>query len=421
MTILGLITGIIVARQLGPEIRGYFGLVVMASLLIASLGHLGIGSATTYFTGKKKYEEKNILALLVLSALVLGSLLALILYLVYPMISNIWTDIPKPIMIIGLSAAPFMLFNNYFVRILLAQLKVRQSNIANLLRNSAYLVLVVILLWKYGGGLREAVICFSASTIIAGLLGFLLFTPGMKGSWRIDRSMIGPFYSYGFRAYLLLVFNFINYRIDIFLIKHFLTASDVSYYSIAVNIAERLWYLPNAMGALLFPTLMAMNGGTSKFTAKVCRNNFFIMFVISVLLLLFGKFFIVLLYGKEYLQVIYALYSILWGISIITVYRFLSVDFASKNRLGISVAASITGIALNIAANIYMIPRYGVVGAGISTSFSYTVLTAILSTVYVRERDVSLRDLLIPRMAELREYPAGILSQIKHLKRKGPE
>ena len=46
-------TSIIVARRLGPELRGYYGLVLMGASLVAAFGHFGVGAAISYFTGKK--------------------------------------------------------------------------------------------------------------------------------------------------------------------------------------------------------------------------------------------------------------------------------------------------------------------------------------------------------------------------------
>ncbi|MBN2070252.1 MAG: oligosaccharide flippase family protein [Candidatus Krumholzibacteriota bacterium] len=401
------------ARALGPEIRGYYGLTVMAASMIASLGHFGLGTAITYFTGKKTYANSDILAFFTLVAFFIGSFFAILMYLIYPHLPNIWTEISKPVMITGLIAAPFILFHNYFLRFLFALMRVKESNIAKLFLNLSYLILIIILVLIRGGSLKETILAFTLSTIVASVLSFVFFTGDMRKGWRINSTMFGPMFNMGARAYMLSVFSFINFRLDLFLIKYFLTASDVSYYSIAVNVSERLWYVPNAIGAVLFPTLLSMNKGSSEFTAKVCRNNFFIMIVLGVAILISAKFLIVFMYGKEYESVSLALYSILWGIVIFPVYRFLSIDFASKNRLGLSVGASFIGIAVNLAANIYMIPRFGIVGAGISTSLSYSVLSIILMAIFKKENGLPLRDLFIPKRQEFIGYRNGAVKAWK--------
>jgi hypothetical protein len=69
-------TGIVIARQLGPELRGYYGLVIYAVNLI-HLGHLGLGPSITYHTGRNEKQRGKILTFTVSSAFLLGTTLAI--------------------------------------------------------------------------------------------------------------------------------------------------------------------------------------------------------------------------------------------------------------------------------------------------------------------------------------------------------
>ena len=326
-------TGVIIARSLGPELRGQYGLVIYAASLV-SLANFGLAPAITYYTGKKELDRSKILTFVITSALVIGIAFSTMFYFIYPHIPGIWTGIPRFTMIIGLIAIPFAFLINFFNGFLIGQLKVRQHNIINLLRGLFYMILIITLLLVMKGKVRSAITSYTSGIVIAAVLGLLLFRGGIKPS-PIDISFAKPFFSYGIRAYLVLVFTFLNYRLDILLVKHFLTDSDVAFYQIAVNAAERLWYIPNALNHILLPTLLMMERGSAEFTAKVCRNSLMIMAILSLFLLFAGKYFIVLLYGEEYYRVAHALYSILWGITITTLFKVLSADFASRRQLGI--------------------------------------------------------------------------------------
>jgi O-antigen/teichoic acid export membrane protein len=397
-------TSIIVATQLGPERRGYFGLVLLAVNTLTAFGHLGLGSAVTYYAGKKEYPRSEILAFLISSAFFLGAILAALFLLVYPLIPHIWTEIPRRIMIIGLIAVPFTFFHNFLMRFLLAIFRVRQKNLVTLIRSAAYLILVVILLWILKGGYREAAICYSASIVISGVLGYLFFAMDIGPSSRINASMVKPFLKYGSLAYLILVLNFLNHRLDIYLIRYFLSVSDVAYYQIAVNISERLWTIPDALVAILYPTLMAMERSTSRFTNIVCRNNLLITIGLAGCLAVGAALFVVPLYGEAYRPVSYAIYSLLWGIIASPVSVFLWTYFATRKQLGIGVLASSLGTLFNIGANLYLIPRLGIVGAGIATSLSYTIAAAILITAYVRQTGSSPREVLIVTREDIEKY-----------------
>lgn len=390
--------------MLGPEKRGYFGLIIMASSLLFSLGHFGFGSAIAYFTGERNYSRNKILSFVFAVPFILGSFMAIIFFFIYPYIKDIWTGIPPSLMLIGLIAIPFYFLHNFLIRFLMADLKIREANITRILNSLFYLVLVIIIVWIFNGGIKEAIICYTVSFIAASLLAFILFTKEYRPMAKIDFSMTGPFFRYGIKVYLILIFNFLNYKLDIFLVKYFLTASDVSYYQIAASIAQRFWYIPNAMSALLFPTLMAMNKGTSKFTARLCRNNLFLMVPLAILALFIIHPAVILLYGKEYEAVAYALYSILWGITIFPIYKFLASYFASKKKLGIGIFASTIGLIINVIANIFLIPRLGIIGAGIATSISYSVLSIILLIFFRIQTKIKLRKILVPDKEDFKKY-----------------
>ncbi|MCK4237274.1 MAG: oligosaccharide flippase family protein [Candidatus Krumholzibacteria bacterium] len=404
-----MVTGIVIARQLGPELRGEYGLVILAVNLLA-LGHLGLGPAITYFTGKNKLDRGKILTFTIGSSLFLGTVFATIFYFVYPHIPEIWTDIPRPIILIGLVSVPFYFLTNFFTSFLMGLLKVKQYNIVSIIRGVSRLLLVVILIWIFKGKVIETTISFTSAIIIACMLGLFLFTRDIKPARITEPSFIKPFLSYGFKVYIIIVFHFLNYRLDIFLIKHFLTTSDVGFYQIAVGISESLWYIPTALNYVLLPTLLIMREGSSKFTAKVCRNSFVVMLILAIVLILTGKFFIILLYGEEYTPSAFALYSIMWGIVVTALYKVIFADFSARRRLGVPILGSIIGVLVNLAANLYMIPRYGIVGAGISTSLSYSVLTFILIGCFMRHHKMRLRELIIPNREDLESYREGLKS-----------
>jgi O-antigen/teichoic acid export membrane protein len=402
--ILSLGAGVIVARVLGPEKRGYFGLIVMASTLLFTLGHLGVGSAIAYYTGKKIYDRKKILTFLVFSCIVLGITISTIFYFTYDHIGDIWTDIPRSLMLIGLVSVPFLFLYNFLDRFLLAALRIRKSNIARVFNSLFYLLMLVVFVLVLKGGLRATIVVYTLSFIISSLLAFFLFTKEFRPMGKLDLSMTGPFLNYGLKAYLIVIFNFLNYKIGVILVKHYLTVSDVSYFQIAAGIAQRFWYFPNAMSALLFPTLMAMEKGSAQFSAKICRNNLFLMLILAVIAIFITRPAVMILYGSEYTAVINALFSLLWGIVIFPFYKFLASYFAAERKLEIGIFASLIGILVNIAANILLIPRYGVVGAGMASSISNTVLSVVLLLYFRVYTGIGFREILVPGKEDFLMY-----------------
>lgn len=394
---------IMIARRLGPELRGYYGLIIMAASLVGAFGHFGIGAAISYHTGKKSYPTNEILSFVITISLLLGTALAALLFLIYPSFPRIWSEIPRQIMLVGLLSVPFAFLNNFLQRFLLAMLRVKQSNISRLFLITVQFSLVLVVVWILDGGLIETVACYTISMILASIFSLCIFTRDIRPLGKVKPSMLGPFVKYGFQVYLVFVFNYLNHRFDIILIKHFLTASDVSFYQIPVNICERMWQIPNAMASILFPTLLAMDRGSGGFTAKVSRSNFAIMLVLAGLITASAGYFVPILYGREYLPMLPAFYSVIWGIVISPVATFLGVYFASRKQISKNIIASLAGFACNIVLNLIMIPRMGIVGAGIATSISNTVWALILAWYFTRQENISLHDVFVLKKEDIRE------------------
>ena len=60
LLVLGIGTSIIVARVLGPGGKGIYSLAILFPTLLITFTNLGIGPASVYFIGQKKYTSKEV-------------------------------------------------------------------------------------------------------------------------------------------------------------------------------------------------------------------------------------------------------------------------------------------------------------------------------------------------------------------------
>ncbi len=409
---LSMIAGIIIARRLGPDLRGYYGLIIFSVSILVSFGQLGTPTAIAYFTGKDKYPKEEILTFILVVSLTIGSLLAITFFMLYPMIPGKWANIDRGVMLIGIASTPFFFLQNFISRFLLSMMKVRQSNIVNLVRSSLYLILVLTLLLLLKGSLKASVVSYSASIIIASIIAVLVFTRDIRPKLRVSGELAKDAFKYGFKAYMINILNFLNYRLDIFLIQHFLTTSELSFYQIAVGLSEKLWYIPNALSAVLFPTLLMQKEFSTKLTERVCRHSLFIMLITAIPVIVFARTAISLFYGKPYLPTASALYSILLGIVLYPIFKFLTVDFAAREKLGIGIGASLAGVIVNLILNILLIPRYGIIGAGIATSVSYSLMSLILIMTFTHTNKASLKDIILIKKEDFDDY-RGLIKKLQ--------
>jgi O-antigen/teichoic acid export membrane protein len=58
--VFGVLTGVIVARALGPSGQGYIAYIVLIFTLLGNFGHFGITNAVAYFQKKSSFERSAI-------------------------------------------------------------------------------------------------------------------------------------------------------------------------------------------------------------------------------------------------------------------------------------------------------------------------------------------------------------------------
>jgi Na+-driven multidrug efflux pump len=74
--------------------------------------------------------------------------------------------------------------------------------------------------------------------------------------------------------------------------------------------------------------------------------------------------------------------------------------------------AAIVALTLNIAANLILIPRWGIVGASASSLISYTCHASILLVMASRMAKVSPLAFVLPRSAEFARLRRGLASGV---------
>ena len=88
------------------------------------------------------------------------------------------------------------------------------------------------------------------------------------------------------------------------------------------------------------------------------------------------------------------------GIVAFTVFKVLNMDLAGKGRPWVSLYVAVPAVLLNVALNLYFIPRYGANGAALASTVSYTVSALAFLIVYARAVDMPLGELLTYRRSD---------------------
>lgn len=107
---LGILVSVILARQLGPGIKGVYSIVTLFPSLLVYFTSFSLGQAAIYYIGKAKYSRKEIYG----STIILGFFISIICFIgggLMLLCHNLFfPGIELKYLIIGIFAAPCQIF-----------------------------------------------------------------------------------------------------------------------------------------------------------------------------------------------------------------------------------------------------------------------------------------------------------------------
>ncbi len=391
MAVFGLASSIIVARALGPAGRGEYAVAVAIGAIGVQLLNLGLPSANSYFVSQDRTLLPSLLANALCASFIFGAAAAVAVSIEL----LLWGRAPLrgPLLWFSLLWIPFGLAYLLTVNLLMGLLEVRLYNIVELLNRVLATVFVIgaVLL-----GARTPATVF-LPMLLAMVLGFgialLILKRFLHGGASLSFDLFRRNFQLGWKAYLSCLFSFLLIRIDLLMVKSKLGATGAGYYSIAGTVADYLFLLPVAVGAILFPRLSAMPNDQQKraLTLKAAASTGLGLLALLLILGLSANWAVPFLFGKAFTPAVLPILLLLPGILFLGL-EVVLVQYLNSCGFPVNVVALwIVATALNVGANLWTIPRYGINGAAVVSSISYlfVLLGVIWITFTRREAGVS--------------------------------
>ena len=403
--ILGLAAAIIIARVLGPSGKGAYTLIILVPTLLATFGTLGIGVANLYFVGKRKYKIADITSNSVVLASGLGILFAasFLAYFYYFHPSFLKGADPICVLIATL-VLPFSLLTAYFSHILLGEQKINKRNLTILVQSISFLALLLFFLFIEQSVL-STIMAWVFATIVTTITSILIVRKLTPIRLSFHFPLFKDSVKFGVQGYLGLVISFLVYRVDMFMVNFFMSITFVGYYSVAVGLAETLWFFPGAVGmVILSRTPRSSSEDANESTPRICRNTIFLTLLAAVLLFVFGKTIINLFFGASFLPALKPMWILLPGIVAVSINKVLCNELIGRGKPIIGTIAAVVSLIINIPLNLLLIPVWGISGAAFASTVSYSVCTVVPLIAFMRISQNSLFDTLIIKPQDLKIY-----------------
>ncbi len=378
--VIGLGLSILLARSLGPMGNGQYAMGILLPTMLASFLNIGVSPANVYFIASKKIKLNSAFKTNLWLWFILCIIGVLIAALVLETQSNTWfPGVPLSILWLGILAFPLSLLQAFLSSLFQGLQDFKNYNYVSLITPGMTLLLAVFLVGILKLGVFGALLSFIIGNLCGLITTLIILKPHLKKDNEKHENDVLKNYTkeclgYGWKAHLSNILAFVNYRADLFLVNFFLTPAATGIYLIAVQIAEKLWILSQAVSTVLLPRLSELHNDDEKrqqLTPLIARWVLLVSAVGTLVLALLASPLINLLYGSEFTPAVGALLWLLPGILVGSMSRILANDIAARGRPELNLYTSILVVSVNIICNIILIPRLGIVGAAMATTIAY--------------------------------------------------
>ncbi len=403
--LISICSGVIIARALGPEGKGILSIAFLVPTLICTFFVFDSGVGIRYYLAKKPDQVGD----MVKSSFVCGGLLGITLVLFFyltliPFHKLITQRIPVDILSISILLVPFMVTGYLFSAVLSGLKRFFTVSVIGLADIATYTVLILVLS-QISLTTKGVVISKLATSFVIALIFVTVMWKGklITRLATVDGRLLKDIVKYGLKSYPGTIAQFLSYRFDFFLVAYFLSFAQVGLYALAVSWSELLFYLPDSMAMALFPAIASSRSikDSNELTAIMTKAVMIIMFVGSIFIFLFAGKLIPLLYTDKFLNSIYPLFILLPGVIMLSVWKIVLSDLAGRGFPQYKSISSTIGMVSNVVLNIVLIPLYGINGASLATTVSYS-LTAILAIYwFTKTTGTTLRQLLLVQLEDL--------------------
>jgi len=400
------ITGLFVARIAGPELFGIISLMIVNTAVFIILTDFGTGAAVIWHGAGNEIQPARLFSFAASSGAV-----QLFLFLAVEFVV---------IKISGRTLLTQQRFNSsyffdeiiYFLGLVLAEkytsLFYGRGNAALANRTfstiTAFFLIIFILVYARVIKGVHALDLFCSMFLALGVGEAIVFHV-----WIQRISFLKPaaeelksLMSFSVIVFVANIIQFLAYRLDFWLIDHYYTAADVGIYAQSNRFAQLIWLLPIIISALLPPL---MRGENSSFDdeafLQLLRILNFITVVIVVSVIVIAIAFYHWFFQNEYSRGLSALLLMLPGYFLFATATLLAAWFSVKRLLKINLIGSCLCFVVILAADLILIPRNSLDGAGLANTIAYSITTLYFILQFRRHKSVAMKELFLCKKEDI--------------------
>ena len=411
--VINLLILIFTSQLLGTEGRGVISLLVLGITIIALVSNIVGGPALIYLV--PRIDLFTIFFLSYIWACISSVLLTLFLHYFHLIPDNLTTHI------FFLSVLQNLLSVNLFI--LIGKEKIHESNVVSFVQILLLFISLLILLIVLH---KKTVLSYIISSYIAYAFSFVISFLALAKGLKINRLteigiVLQEIFKCGFLVQLSNTMQLLNYRLSFYILAFYYSTSLVGIYSTGIAVCESVWIISNSIIKVQYARISNSSDITycRVLTIKLSKISLLLTVIATIFIFLLPQDFFIFIFGKNFGAIHTVIFSVCIGIASIGMTILYNHYFAGIGKLYINTIGSSIGFAFTLVFGLILIPKYGLVGAGVTSSISYLATSTFITIVFMKETKIKFIELL-PTMEDyyfsVKEIRAFINSKQKFLK-----
>lgn len=374
---LGIVSVALITRILGPEGFGYITIFNLVTTFVAMVTTNWTATSLVRF-GREEYDQQGKLnhtfwarTIILIPCFLVG---IAIIYLWRSFISD-YMKMPSWAVWLVIGSALILTARTYLDYILQAIHCMKAYAATQIVFVAAFIVGLTLI---YVGFFQKTyltviIVGLITNAIIVIFLSLFLIPPRVVSPVKTDRRMLQEVFSF---SYPLLIGNLAAYVvnwIDVIVIKHFFSMSDVGGYQLAYNMFNLLAGGISSVTVLITPILVSFlaaqrNDLVLRYSTRLIPQGFLIWSTIIGMILGICPPIFRIVFGEGFsVSAIYFQFLAI-GLAISGLINFYSGEITAYKLVKLGVMASVARGVLNLIGDILLVPKMGPLGAALSTT-----------------------------------------------------
>ena len=379
---LGVLTGVLAPRLLGPDGRGELAAITLWPLTLTFLATLGMDRAAAYFAAKGRPAGSFGIGPVATTCLVAGLVQSFAVlaagFLFIPMALHSYGPHVVRLALLFLASAPFLLLGNLLASLLLGHQDMRGYNLYRLIAPATYSLTVLALFVVNIPSLTAIVVCQAAGFILAAMLIVRIVRTRLRPAWRWEASMAVQLLKYGAKTQIGGISNFLNQRLDQLLMSLFLPSRQLGIYVAAVAFSDALCIIPRGIGLVtLADSANAERHGAWQVVRRSLLLTALWLLPCAVILWMALPRLLPVLFGEQFTSAVVPCRILIPGSCAMGMSTVLFEAARGMNHPEIPAYAETAGLVMTAVLLALLLKPYGVMGAAVASTVAYTLTLGI--------------------------------------------